>query len=353
MPVMMEQTPRWQVGQEVTLPRVNPYEIIQLVGPAGNIHISHIGRYHVFWHREKPDGSTILVHHGGPDGFASLRAVMHQHERVILRYTGLVITVPVSQQDEIPAEEKQSGLPIVGTDFPTLASQLEQLRIPGEQQLLHAWIGTLQNFSQELPTVSNHGRLTQIREELDDLLTKKSLIRPTGQYKRSAVASLEGVKTGEISLTAGINEAQLGLLRRAEQTVAITLGTMKRYNDLERLQLSWNGVVGKLPGMSAHLIRLLQRSDLPADRLERAIKTNLLDANVSLAGYLNQLKGEPYFKKAQEFIDNLSPVRKFWEARVTQRMLNVLIQQTQELEIWRRRIKEEHEGVGLGRYNVA
>lgn len=350
---MLEQDIRWQIGQEVSLPRVNSYQIIQLVGRAGNIHIDERGHYHVFWRRGDPDGRIVLIHHGGTDGFADLKAVKHQHERVILRYTGMAITVPFSQFDEIPPEEKQDGIPIQGQDFPTLAAQLNTVRLPGEQQVLQRWIGTLQDISQELPAVTNHGHLSQIRERLDKLLSETSLTRSINKYKQAAVSSLQTARIGQVSLTSGVSEAQLQLLRRAEQTVAITLGTMERYNAVERLQISWNGVVDKLPGMAAFLLKKLQSPHLlPDDNLDKVVGRVILHESQSLQGQLNLLYGEPYFGKAQEFIDNLAPVKKCWQERNYQTMFNILTQQAQELEVWKRRVKEEHEGVGFGRYNV-
>ncbi|MFH1766647.1 MAG: hypothetical protein ABH826_00945 [Patescibacteria group bacterium] len=265
----------------------------------------------------------------------------------------MVITIPLIQQGEIPVEEKQDGIPISGQDFPTIASQLNQLRLPGEQQALREWVGILQDVSQELPTVTNHGHLSQIRERLDKLLSEKSLTHATNIYKQAVLRSLRAAGTGQVSLTLGVNEAQLQLLRRAEQTVAITLATMKRYNDVERLQISWNGIVERLPGMAASVLKTLQSpAFLLDDNLDKVVRRIILHENQSLEGQLNQLRGEPYFGKAQEFIGNLSPVKKCWQNGGYQTMFNILIQQTQELEIWKRRVKEDYEGVGFGRYNV-
>lgn len=349
----MAERSRWQMGQQVEWPKVAPYTVIQLVGEAGNIHVDQKGHYHNFWHRELPNGDIVLIHHGGPDGFGTLSAAKHQHERVILRYTGMMISIPQEQQGEIPQEEQTDGTPIVGGDFPTLALQLSKLRLPGEQQTLTEWIGVLQNVSQELPAVVNNGQLSRIRERLQELLSEKSLVRSTNRYKQAAVRSLTATGTRG-GLLLGVNEAQMQLLRRAEQTVGITLGTMKRYNDLERLQTSWNGIVDKLPGMAAQVLKAIQTPGLvPDDRVERVININLFHEKLSLEGQLDQLKGEPYFSRAQEFIDTLSPVKRHWEVRDFQGMLAVLTEQTREIEIWRRRVKEEYEGVGFGRYNLS
>lgn len=82
-------------------------------------------------------------------------------------------------------------------------------------------------------------------------------------------------------------------------------------------------------------------------------EVHLIHHGGPLEGQLGQFKGEPYFSRAQEFISALSPVKRHWQARDYQSMLAVLTEQTREIEIWRRRIKEEYEGVGFGRYSLS
>lgn len=354
---MIEQHPRWQVGQEVAPPKVNPYKIIQLVGEAGNIHIDQKGFYHVYWHRERPDGQIVLVHHGGEEGFSDLLAVKHQHERVILKYTGMRIDIPSDQQTEIPPEERAEGLPTVDGDFPTLAGQLRELRLPGEQRVIRQWIGVLQEVSQDLPTVKSHGQLTEIREKLAELLEKKDLIRSTNKYKQVAVSSLQkGVSGGRGDLLSGASEAQLQFLKRAQQTVNITLGTMKRYNDVEKLQITWNGSVESVFSTLVHLFSVLN-PDYRVDWRDRAL-THALEGASSVFTILNSLKGEPYFSKAQKMIEVLSPVSRRWEARQRQPLLyekmpGALEKPLEEIAIWRQRIQEEYTGVDFGKYALS
>lgn len=354
---MVEQTPRWQIGQEVVRPRVNAYTIVQLVGEAGNIHIDQKGFYHVYWHREHPDGQIVLIHHGGEDGFKTLSAVKHQHERVILRYTGMMISVPPDQLPEVPQEELQTGLPIVGGDFPTLVRQLRELRLPGEQQKIREWVGVLQDVSQDLPTIRNHGQLTQIREKLDKLLQEKALTRSTNRYKQAAAQSLQrGVGGDRGNLLSGAGEAQLQLLRRAEQTVAITLGTMKRYNDVERLQIFWNELVNKVLASLAHLSTVLNPT-YRADFRDRALTTTL-EGNSSVFAMLDSLTGEPYYSRARKILDDLSPVKKLWEERHNNplsygEMPQVLGEPLKEMAIWKERIQEEYTGVNFGKYSLS
>ena len=288
-----------------------------------------------------------LIHHGGRDGFSDLNAVKRQHERVILRYTGMVV-------DILPDQAEDGVIP--QQNFPQIAKQL-QLEIPGEQQSVSAWVKTLQDVNRDLPQVTNHGKLSIIREELNNLLAG-NLSRSVNRHKVNAARTLEtGLRGSRGELLLSVNQAQLELLIRAQQTVAITLGTMQRYNDLERLQIYWNGLIDQLPAICANAIRVL-RGGIPADRIQRVMNLSFVDPKQSIQTKLLELKGEPYFSKAKQLLHDLAPVRRLWENRQLeplgyQEIVNILTKQTQELEIWRRRIREEYEGVNFGKYSFS
>lgn len=347
----MEERRHWREGQKVSWPKVEPYTIVRLVGDAGNIQISEIGKYHVYWHRENDQGDSYLIHHGGRTGFGSLEAVMHQHERVILGYTGLTIQLPPEQVNELPEEEHQTGIPVFGQTFPDIIGEMQALDLPGEQQTLGNWIKTLQDTNRDLPAVNSHGQLTRIREDLDSL--RRNLGRSINSYKKRAGTSLErGLSGSRGQLLFGVNEAQALLLQRAQQTVSIVVGTMKRYNNLEKLMIDWNNTVGRLPGMAGQLMRTLQSRDLYGDRLQRAVDAHILNGRSSIEAQLNQLQGEPYYSRAQEFAESFSPLRNLWEERNYAGMMRVLNREARELEIWRRRIRERYYGVNFGKYNL-
>lgn len=331
----MVESPRWQVNQKVSWPKVAPYTIARLVGEAGNIHITPEGKYHVYWHRELPDGTSTIVHHGGPLGFGTLGAVMHQHERVILGYTGLTIEPSISD-----------------STFPQLIAEMKTLVLPGEQRRINKYIETLQDTTRDLPQVTNHGQLAGIRENLDKL--SQDLSKAINPYKKGARISLEkGLRGSKGQLLSGVNEAQILLLQRARQTVSIVVGTMQRYNALERLQIDWNRVVEGLPGMAGQLIITLQSRDLiDSDRLDRALSLGILHKDISFEAQLLKLQGEPYFSRAQQLIDRLFPLRKLWEERNYQEILRVLSSQAPDMEIWKRRIREEQSGINFGKYNL-
>lgn len=350
---MTEGQSKWHKGQPVDWEGIEPYTIVRPVGEAGNIHISKTGRYHVYWHREGPDGKVMLIHHGGPSGFGTLAAVMHQHERVILSYTGLTIQLPLEQVGEVPEEEQKAGIPASGLTFPELIKDMKTLELPGEQQILGNWIKTLQNVNRDLPQVTTHGQLSEIREDLDKL--RKDLSRKKNPYKKGAGISLaKGLAGSKGQLLAGANEAQTELLQRVQQTVSIVVGTMKRYNELERLQIHWNRTVEGSLNMAGQLLNTLQSPDfIDSERINRMVASHILNKDLSIEVRLRQLEGEPYFSRAQGIIDSLAPLRRHWEERNLQKMIQVLTGQAKELEVWKRRVREEHTGINFGKYNLS
>lgn len=339
---MVEQQRRWNERQVVEWPKVESYTIAKLVGDVGNIHISETGRYHVYWHREKITAgqlTTELVHHGGRDGFSTLSAVKRQHERVILRYVGMAV--------DISPEEQEVGTTPDQT-FPQLAQSL-RIEIPGEQQRVVDWVNTLQKVSRDLPQIRTHGALSQIREDLAKLL-EGNLSRSLNRYKQLATSSLvRGLEGSRGVLLSGLNDAQLNLLLRAQQSVSITLGTMQRYNDLERLQITWNETVTQFPSQYARVIDALAPTYDPQKR-ERAVVSNLFGPNLGIEVQLAQLKGEPYFSKAMSFLYVLSPSRRLWEERNDRALSELMMKQLPEMEIWKRRLQEESTGVNFGKY---
>ena len=337
----MSQERKWAIGQEVSRPKVEPYSIVRLVGKAGNIHISSTGKYHVYWHKDMSDEQSTLVHHGGPQGFANLKAVQHQHEWVILRYTGLTIQLPLDQ----------TGDPVSGFTFPELIGSME-VEFPGEQKILGRWVETMQKASRDLPQIRSHGQLSVIREGLAGVGTELS--RAINPYKKKAAAQLKtGLQGSKGELLLGLSRAQFLLLKRAQQTVSIVVGTMHRYNALEKLQVEWNGIVNRLPFMAAEVVHKLQTPSLIDDgSLDRTIRAYILNETTGFAARLGQLQGEPYFSKAKEFIALLHPVTNHWERKDYQAMLQVLTSQAVELEVWKRRVREESTGVDFGKYNL-
>lgn len=336
---------QWYEGQMVALPKVTPYSIVQLIGSTGNIHIAETGRYHVYWHREKMVGErlqTQLIHHGGPDGFLNLQAVKNQHERVILRYVGMAVDISPQEQEEGTTPDQT---------FPQLAQSL-RIEIPGEQQKVVDWVNTLQRVSRDLPQIRTHGALSKIREDLANLL-EGNLSRSLNRYKQLAATSLvRGLEGSRGTLLARLNDAQLNLLLRAQQTVSITLGTMQRYNDLERLQIAWNEIVAQLPSKSARLIDALAPTYDP-QRRERAVIGNLYSPNLGIEAQLVQLKGEPYFSRAMRFLYDLQPTKRLWEERNDRLLSELMMRQLSEMEIWKRRIQEESTGVNFGKYALS
>lgn len=332
---------RWSIFQRVAWPNTDPYEIVRLAGEVGNIHISGTGRYHVYWHRERPDGRLALVHHGGPQGFDSIQSVMDQHERVILGYTGVTI--------ELPSEEARE-FSLSGSTFPQLIAEMNTLVLPGEQRRIHKYIGTLLAATRDLPRATTNGEIAGIRQELKEL--KRDLGGSINRHKKAAAASLEtGLIGTKGELLSRANDAQLHLLQRSRQTVSIVVGTMERYNALERLQLEWNEIVEGLPGVAGQVLKILESPSSDSE-IEKVVRSNVLNKTLGLEGRLLRLQGEPYFGRAQQFIDSLSPLRKLWEERDYQKMLRILRTQALSLQIWKDKVRREYTGVNFGKYNL-
>lgn len=337
----MEERFKWHIGQAVKWRKVAPYTISHLVGEAGNIHIAETGRFHVYWHRELLNGGKVLVHHGGEQGFVTLLAAKHQHERVITGYMGMNI--------DIPPEEMEEGV-VPDRNLAQLTQQMS-LEIPGEQQLVGGWIFTIQRATRDLTTARGAGKISFIRGSLEELLQDR-LGRSVNRYKRSAAEALKQSLTGtRPELLSGLSEAQLQLLLRTQEVLAITVGTMKRYNALERLEVSWNDIVVHLPEKYARAVTVLGDSTAEA-RGTRAIN-DLIDPQGGVRARLAELKGEPYLSRAREFLDALDPVEKLWQERQLPRLVEKLTQQAQEAQVWKERVRDATAGPIFGRFALA
>lgn len=335
---MAERTRRWHEGQMVELPKVNPYTIVKFVGDAGNIHIDESGSWHSFWHRQLENGGVVLRHSGGKNGFPDLDTIKRQHERVILHYVGLKV-------DLLPED------PHTALNFAEAADRL-QLEFPGEQQLVSSWIDNLQKVTRDLPTIRGVGALGSVRETLRNLL-EGNLGRALNRHKRQAALVISGSVEGtRPEMLRGATDAQLHLLERAHELVSITLGTMQRYNDLEKLQIYWNGIVADLPRTYGGIVRLIL-DGYPEERLERRVRDDILHERIGVFRKLLELKGQPYKQRAQRFINSKDKVFELWEARNLVGLSNLLQEETEEAEIWKRMVKNLEVGVDFGKYALS
>lgn len=337
----MEERLRWHSGQVVEWRNVAPYSIAHLVGEAGNIHIAETGRFHVYWHREL-NGIRVLVHHGGEQGFATLQKAKHQHERVIAGYSGINI--------DISPEEMEEGV-VPDRNLAQLTQQMS-LEIPGEQQLVGGWISVIQRATRDLTTARSAGKISFIRESLGELLQDR-LGRSVNRYKRSAAEALQqGLAGTRPELLSGLTEAQLQLLLRTQEVLAITVGTMKRYNALEILEVSWNDIVVHLPEKYARAVKVL--GDSTAIEARRTTVVNdLIHPQTGIRTRLAELKGEPYLSRASEFLEALDPIEQLWQERELPRLLIKLTQQAQEAQVWKDRVRNATEGPIFGRFALA
>lgn len=333
----MQENDRWQVGQEVNWPKVEPYTIVQLVGKAGNIHISETGHWHTYWH-SNPRHPASLVHNGGPGGFSDIRTVKHQHERVILQYTG----VSIKLEPEDVAVGQQLTLP-------GLAEKIQTINIPGEQQSISTWVSTLQSVSRDIPQIREAQQLDVIKQSLEGLIFRTNLGRSINVYKKAANDALSaGLLGGRAQFLGGVTEAQRQLLLRGHETVLIVAGIMNRHDDLDRLQTSWNRTVLYLPYMYGRTVANLERG-VWDDYLKRTMHAEILGEQSAFAR-LEKLKGEPYFSRAQAFLRNRRPIIRSWERKLDSNLLKVLKKQAKDAEVWKRYVEDELTGIDFGKY---
>lgn len=350
----------WLRGDNIPLtedPKGRYYIIWDFIGErkkGSNIHIRKNeagkedldGRYDVYWHSGK-----YLIHHGGEPGFSTIKDVKRQHERVLLGYTGMVIQLPLDS-GEVPAEEQTEGIPTSGIVLPETIRNLRSLEIPGEQQRLNRWIKILQDSNRDLPQVRVSGQLADIRKNLDKV--RKALWASLDPHKKSAGQKIEeGLAGSKGDLLLAANEAQTELLKRTQQTVSIVVGTMRRYDDLERKQIYWNGIVDSLPGIAGGVLKvLLMPSFIDAQRLERSVSNNILNEKIGIIGKLGELKGQPYYERAKAFLLAFSPLKELAEAGKYEPMIPLLEKQAGELQIWANRNREDNPVSDFGKYNL-
>lgn len=349
-----ERRGKWFVGQKIPLTEDkdgSTYTIVGFIGTAGTMQISERGTYYVHWQREKPDGKIVFVRHGGEEGFATLQDVRAQIRRVIVGYTGITVQLPL-EAGEVPVEEKREGIPIAGFTIPEMVREFRTLELPGEQKRLNKMINTLQDSNRDLPAVKVTGQLSGIRQKLREV--KRELGGSINRHKRDAAASLEEGLTGsEGDLLSAVNKAQIDLLKRSQQTVSILIGTMQRYTDAENKQREWNSIVENLPGSLGSVLKVFQTpSFIDGARLERVVRHEILDEKIGIEVKLQELKGQPYLKDAQKFIDPFARLKELAKAGSYLVMIPILEKQILELRFWAERNRDENSIESFGRYDL-
>lgn len=124
---------------------------------------------------------------------------------------------------------------------------------------------------------------------------------------------------------------------------------MRRYNDLERFQLYWNEIVGNAPYITARVARAFQTGEVKDPHDHVAIR-NIISPESGLIRKLAELKGEPYLSRAQEIVRALSRVQELVDRGDHQKVAALLTGVTGELEVWKRRVRQQYTGVDFGKY---
>lgn len=344
-----------EIGERVILPDGTEYTISGIIGGAKLIHtVEGTGRLFVYWHN--PQDPSFVIANGGNEGFPHVFVVRRQLAHVIDRYRGQIIDISqgqwlIEESEEPPATiaELLQELSALKERREAIENVPEQYLISGEQQLLNQWINGLHDISLELTDTQNLGRLSRAREKAQEL-TVGPLSRATNIYKRNAHRAItEGLEGDRVALLRAAMQAQVELLSRSQDIIGKASGSMNRLKDLDSTQVYWNGIVERLPTSLSHITDVLKPTYLEARR--RSAMNFFLNSQAGAISVLNELKAEPYYKKAQEFIGALQPIKSLWEAQNIEEINSIIDEQTRKTQDWwKLEIKPFIEGIPFAQY---
>ena len=119
--------------------------------------------------------------------------------------------------------------------------------------------------------------------------------------------------------------------------------------------MEYNETIGTLPQMCVRLIRAIDSGSvtLGFQGLEIVAEGILTNETTSLIARLRGFRAEPYFTKAQEFIQSMTPLRDLWLQRDDQALNRQLTEQLRRLELWKREVGEQRTGINFGKYALS
>jgi hypothetical protein len=341
-----------QVGKEVSLPDGTGYTISGVYGKAGLMHTaSETGNWFIYWHNDKDP--SILIANGGKTGFSDIFVVRRQMIHIIDRYLGAKVEIDPELWEAEESEGKQLTFEGLANYLGRNLDKQRQLEIaenyiiPGEQNLITDWISLLQKTNRDIPQIDGAGRLNIVREQIEDLVI--NLKPATNRYKRSARLYLEeGLKRDAPELLGSVIKAQVELLQRSQQIVGKTEGIMARLNDLDIVQLSWNGLIAHIPGTLAH-IALAMDPEYDEVRRQRAMGS-FFSPNAGIFQKLGELRGEPYYSRAQIYLKALAPIQQAWQKGDRGRVKSLIDKQIPSMKEWYREVREQTTGIQFNRF---
>jgi len=341
-----------EVGSKVTLSDGTEYTISGIYGKAGLMHTAlETGNWFIYWHDH--NDPQMVIANGGKKGFPDIFVVRRQMIHMIDRYLGAKLEIDPQLWVDEESEGKQLTFEGLADDLKGNLEKQKQLGIPesyiisGEQNLMLDWVGLLQQTNRDIPQISGPGNLNHVREQVAKIVDK---LRPaTNQYKRVARQHLEeGLGGDQAKLLGTVIKAQTELLQRSQQIIGKTEGIMDRLNDLDIIQVRWNELVGSFPSTLSHIAATMD-SEYNEVRRERAMK-GFLNEGMGISGRLGELKGKPYYSRAQNYIEALSPVQELWQRRDLGAIKSLVDKQILSLKEWSREVGEQTTGIQFGRF---
>ncbi len=250
------------------IPKEGTYTIVEEVVKDG-ILIDEDGDYHVFWDKSH-------------NYFQDIHGVLRQHERVIEKYQGILISVGdrvLEIEGEIPqVAHFASRLSMISAGFRSDSFQTPQTRrkLLGELGVLKDEIG-------------------QVRDELKKQGKDKITI---------ALSTTKPKVAGEKT-----QEAVGDFLGRASDAADKLEGVFKRKEKVEQKRAEWEGKIGNSLGVLAAYLLELEEGKSFTYGFSRSIIQQISESPKSILADLQSITGQPYKRRMEHSaLRNLSQI---------------------------------------------
>lgn len=317
---------------------------------------------------------SLVIAQGGKRGIRDIDTLRRQMVHIVDNYLGTTITIDPNLWLEQARGGRQLTFQGLATDLKENAQRREELGIPdeyvipGEEQLISQWIENLTYINSTLPEIGNNiGRFAQVQKDVAGIADR---LRPaTNRFKQRAAQYLseslekseedqqphEDEKSRKDQLAedkakalGAVMEAQIALLQRSQDIVTKTAGIMARLNDLDRVQLSWNGYIREFPTTLAHIATVMDEG--VNEVVRRVTMSSALSERIGIFWKLDQMTGQPYFTRAQDYKIDLGPIVQLWERKDLSGIKNLVDEQNKGIKEWAREVSQQQGAVILGRF---
>ena len=325
---------------------------------------------------------SLVIAQGGKRGIGHINTLRRQMVHIVDNYLGARIAI----DPNLWLEQESGGRQLTFQGLATALEENTQRRreldipdeylIPGEQQLTRRWIEKLVYINSTLPEIGiNIGRFAEVQREVAEIAN--SLRPSTNRFKQKAAQYLtegldkskddqqpddqqpnEDEKSRKNQLPEdkartlrAVMKAQIELLKRSQDLVTKTAGIMGRLNDLDIVQLSWNGYIREFPTTLAHIADVMNEESSEVAR--RVTISSALSESTGIFWKLDQMTGEPYFTRAQDYKKDLSPIIQLWQGKDLSGIKNLVDELNKGIKEWAREVSQQQGAVILGRFAAA